>query len=176
MTDFSGAVASSEEPKIQQFYQVLFQKAWQRAPELQIALARKSQKDAERFTAVAKRFAPAVTGELSQVHTINMDENTGTASASTGSRAENQKLDGSDYSDWNLSMRLPLYNRTTSLRMTEAGLDVELAVVGMSISKQGWTSNLRDALTVPRRQFSTPEPRQLGYLSKEHVARIQSGI
>ena len=178
MTDFSGAVASSEEPKIQQFYQVLFQKAWQRAPELQIALARKSQKDAERYTAVAKRFAPAVTGELSRVHTINMDEeNTGTASASTGSRAENQKLDGSDYSDWNLSMRLPLYNRTTSLRMTEAGLDVELADNQLDISTQELDIQLRDALT----KYLVASFRLLNLansvtLSKEHVARINRGF
>lgn len=172
-TDFFSTTTSSEEPKIKQFYQDLFAQAWQHAPDLNIAQAQKRQKDAERLTAMAKRLAPAVTGELSQVHTVDMDETSGSNSSASSSTSGGQELDGKDYSDWNLSMRLPLYNRATSLRMTGAGLDVEAADNELAISTQELDIQLRDALT----KYLLASFRLLNLansvtLAQEHVGRI----
>ncbi len=176
-TDFFSTTTSSEEPKIKQFYQDLFAQAWQHAPDLNIAQAQKRQKDAERLTAMAKRLAPAVTGELSQVHTVDMDETSGSNSNASSSTSGGQELDGKDYSDWNLSMRLPLYNRATSLRMTGAGLDVEAADNELAIARQELDIQLRDALT----KYLLASFRLLNLansvtLAQEHVGRINRGF
>jgi len=182
LAGFSSTERFNNQAEIIYFYENLFKKTWHNSPTLQIAIARKRQKDAEHFTAVAKRLAPAITGELSRVHKINLEneeESTDTEASVVDSTTEEEKLylDGTDHSDWNLSMRMPLYNRATSLRMTEAGLNVAVASNQLTISTQELDIQLRETLV----KFLVASYRLLNLtnsvnLAKEHVGRINRGF
>lgn len=177
LAETSGAGLSVEEPEIRQFYDELFQRAWQFAPELQAALAKKRQKDAERFTARARRLAPEVTGELSGVHEIDMEGETSGGDGAAEATAGEGDLDGPDYGDWNLSLRLPLLNRESSLRMAEAGLNAEVAGNQLDITTQELDIQLREALA----KYLVARYRLLNLtnsvtLAREHVGRINRGF
>ncbi len=176
LAETSGAGLSVEEPEIRQFYDELFQRAWQFAPELQAALAKKRQKDAERFTARARRLAPALTGELSGVHEIDMEGETAGEGGDESTAGEGNP-DGPDYGDWNLSLRLPLLSRESSLRMAEAGLNAEVAGNQLDITTQELDIQLREALA----KYLVARYRLLNLtnsvtLAKEHVGRINRGF
>ncbi len=66
--NFVTASTSPTETQILRLYAELFQKAYITAPEVRIARARKEQKSVQRYTAWAKRLAPAVDARLSQIH------------------------------------------------------------------------------------------------------------
>ncbi len=180
LTEFSSIEKYNKQAEIIYFYENLFEKTWHNSPELQIAKARKRQKEAERFTAVAKRLAPAITGELARVHTINVEEESTDAEANavdSTTDEENLYLGDTDYSDWNLSMRMPLYNRATSLRMTEAGLNVAVANNQLAIATQELDIQLRETLV----KFLVASYRLLNLtnsvnLAQEHVGRISRGF
>lgn len=179
LEDFTSSGPAHAEPEITPLYSSLFQASFNQAPELRLALANKQQKQAERYTALAKRISPAITGKLSQVHEIDMDEDaTDATTASNGNDPSlpDTYIDDEDHTDWQFDLNLPIYNRSVSLNLESASLARQIADNDFDITVQELDINLRELLA----NYLVANYRLLNLqnsvaLSREHVARIRRG-
>jgi outer membrane protein TolC len=172
---FATADTEVEQPEIIAVYYDLFQLAYRTAPDVRIARARKKQKSAQRYTAWAKRLAPAVNARFSQVHEFNMDSDP----LSTGDVQENQPYnytDGEDYQDWGFTLDLPVYRRPVSIRIDIAVAEEKLAENNLIIKTQELDLRLRELLgNYLIASYRLLNLRNSVRLSTEHVNKIYKG-
>ncbi len=175
--DFTAASDSAvKTEEILSIYSDLFQITYNAAPDIRIARARKKQKSAERYTAWAKRLAPAVDARLSQVHEFNMDSDPGVTGSNPKTAPSSRYTDGEDYQDWGLRLDLPIYRRPESLRIDIAGAEEDLAENNLIIKTQELDLRLRELLS----NYLTASYRLLNLrnsvrLYNEHVDKIYRG-
>lgn len=173
--NFVTANTKLTEPKILSIYTELFQKAYTTAPEIRIARARKKQKNAQRYTAWARRLAPAVNARLSQMHEFNSDT-TDANTADTGTNQTRHFTDGDDYHDWEFTLDLPVYRRPVSVKVDIAEADERLAQTVLRIKTQELDLRLRELLgKYLIATYRLLNLRNSIFLSHKHVEKIYKG-
>jgi len=170
---FIDSDATVKTPEIIDTYNELFRVTYASAPDIQIARAQKKQKSAERYTAWAKRLAPAVDAKLRQVHEFDMDSK---IINNIDDVQANKYSDGEDYQDWGVIFDLPVYRRPVSLRVDIAQAEEKLADNNLLIKTQELDLRLRELLG----NYLTASYRLLNLrdsirLAQEHVDKIYKG-
>jgi len=165
--------ATVETPEIINIYNELFRITYASAPDIRIARALKKQKSAQRYTAWAKRLAPAVDAKLRQVHEFDSDS---TIDSNAEETQADKYSDGEDYQDWGFILDLPVYRRQVSLRVNIAQAEERLAENNLLIKTQELDLRLRELLG----NYLTASYRLLNLrdsirLSREHVDKIHRG-
>ncbi len=174
--NFVTANTKLTEPKILSIYTELFQKAYATAPDIRIARARKKQKNAQRYTAWARRLAPAVDARLSQVHDFNHDNTTDTDTVDAGTNQTHPFTDGDDYHDWEFTLDLPVYRRPISVKVDIAEADERLAETILRIKTQELDLRLRELLgKYLIATYRLLNLRNSILLSRKHVEKIYKG-
>jgi len=165
MEEFVANITSSEDRAILAVFDDLFRLTYFSAPELRIARENLSQKGKEGYTAWAKRFAPAISGTLSGVSEINPDES-----------ASLTEQDDDTHGDWGLSMDLPVYRRSLSVRLDLAETEERLAENNLQIKTQELDLKLRELLaSYLESSYRLFNIRNSVRISQEHVDRIHRG-
>ncbi len=152
------------------FYNQLFVRAADRAPTIQTARARLEQRAGQRYTAWAKRLAPALSGRLSLVQEINNETGTDPEDNS------NTYQDGDSYADWDLNLNLPLYRRSSVLQVDAAELAARAAANALALTTRELDIDLKERLARyldARYRFFNIQNSVI--LSQEHVQRIRRG-
>jgi len=171
---FVTADTTLTEPAILDIFHDLFKKSYDAAPEVRIARARKEQKSAQRYTAWARRLAPAVDARLSQVHEFNQD--TTSDSATTTSTDRHHFTDSDDYHDWQFTLDLPLYRRPVSVKVDIAEVDERLATTNLLIKTEELDLRLRELLgKYLIATYRLLNLRNSILLSRKHVEKIRRG-
>lgn len=174
ISGFTASDTTVQTPEILAIYKELFRTTYASAPDIRIAQAQLKQKSAERYTAWAKRLAPAVDARLRQVHEFDTDQATGNDIAK--SEQANTYSDGTDYQDWGFTLDLPIYQRPVSLRVDIAQAEEQLAENNLIIKTQELDLRLREFLgnylTASYRLLNLQESIRL---SSEHVEKIYKG-
>ncbi len=158
-------------------YQALFWEAYEKSPSIRMALARKKQKSARRYTAWARRLAPRIDLNISQEHSINaLEDSSAIQSADSADRLQEEYRDGRDFSSWDISMDLPLYRRSTSLSLDIAGLEEKQAEQNLEIATHELDLTLFELLG----NYLVQSYRLINLdnsisLSRDHVKKIQRG-
>ena len=157
--------ADARETAILELYKELFSITLNKSPNIRIASARKQQKNKEHYTAMARRFAPAINLEASQVHEMDTTDNSGSSYD-----------DGDDYTDWAVNMDLPIYRRDVSLRVDITGIEEQLADNELALKIQELDVRLRELLG----NYLVASYRLLNMInslliSREHVDKIERG-
>ena len=172
---FVTADTTLTEPAILDIFHVLFQQSYDAAPEIRIARARKEQKSAQRYTAWARRLAPAVDARLSQVHEFNQDDLSDTVTT-TQTDQPRQYTDGDDYHDWQFTLDLPLYRRPVSVKVDIAEVDERLAKTNLLIKTEELDLQLRELLgKYLIATYRLLNLRNSILLSRKHVEKIHKG-
>lgn len=169
--DFATVGLGEKNDEILAVYGDLFAASYEKAPDIQIARKERQQKQQESYTAKARRFAPAVDGRVAQVHELNYEEN-----PTSPDNTESTYSDGRDYTDWGLSLELPLFNMSKSVALGVAQTEKKQADNNLQITTQELDLGLRELLgnylTSTYRLFNI---RNSVRLSSEHVAKIHRG-
>ncbi len=172
---FVTADTTLTEPAILDIFHVLFRQSYDAAPDIRIARARKEQKSAQRYTAWARRMAPAVDARLSQVHEFNQDTTSDTATT-TETDQPHHFTDGDDYHDWQFTLDLPLYRRPVSVKVDIAEADERLAETDLLIKTEELDLQLRELLgKYLLATYRLLNLRNSILLSRKHVEKIHRG-
>jgi len=167
MQEFVVNITASEDPAILTLFDELFRLTYQAAPELRIARQQLTQKGKERYTAWAKRFAPAISGKLEGVSETSTDDSTSSALSEQDDRT---------HGDWSLSMDLPLYRRSLGVRLDLAETEARLAENTLLIKTQEMDLQLRELLAnFLESGYRLSNIRNSVRISQEHVDRITRG-
>lgn len=173
--DFTASDATVKTDEILKIYNDLFRVTYEAAPDIRIARAQKKQREAQLYTAWAKRLAPAVDARVSQVHEFNMAPTT-VPGYSGGPTPASRYSDGEDYRDWGFTLDLPVYSRPVTLRVDIAEAEENLAENNLLIKTQKLDLRLRELLgnylTASYRLFNL---RNSVRLYREHVDKIYRG-
>ncbi len=171
---FVTADTTLTEPGILDIFHVLFQKSYDAGPEIRIARARKEQKSAQRYSAWARRLAPAVDARLSHTHEFHQDA----ADTVTATETDQSQpfTDGDDYQDWQFTLDLPLYRRSVSVKVDIAEADERLAATDLLIKTEELDLQLRELLgKYLLATYRLLNLRNSILLSRKHVEKIRKG-
>ncbi len=166
---------ANTEPDILKVYNALFKQTWEQSPDIQVARKLKEQKTAEKYTSLAKRFAPQLDFEIAQKRFLDKDSASDDTEQTTP-EAETPYTDGTDVTDWNFDLDIPLYRRPLSLDIDVSKLEYELASNNLDINTRELDSRLHELLgnyMVARYKLHNLTNSIL--ISQEHVSKIQRG-
>lgn len=168
---FTASATATQESAILELYNKLFQLSYSTSPEIKIARETYSQKKEQVYTATARRFAPAIDAEVSQVHELNYEEPEVLADNNGDGY-----VDDEDYADWGLGLDLPLFRKSLSVSLQIAKAEEKLAENTLQIRTHELDLKLKELLgnylQSTYRLFNIQNSIKL---SSEHVAKIKRG-
>jgi outer membrane protein TolC len=180
-TEFSNSNEMSSEPDILKVYKKLFRQTWEQSPDIQIARKLQEQKSAEEYSTRAKRFSPKLDFEVSRKHFLNKDIPSNNipqtvADPTVTTTEEVPYTDGTEITDWNFDLDIPLYRRPLSLSVDVSRLEYDLAVNNLEIKTRELDSILHELLgNYMVACYKLHNLKNSILISREHVNRIRRG-